>query len=1547
MVRGQSPQTVGTWAASGPVANGRAGAASAALDDGRTLIAGGTVAGTATASVVIYNPADNSFTSVGELTSARVGHSATLLEDGGVLIAGGAIAGAVSADLEVFNPADGTSALVGTMSSARAGHGAARLAEGTVLIVGGSDGTAALATAEVFDPDTSASTAVGSMAAARSGVSATRLIDNRVLVAGGYNGTTDLASAEIFNPFSQTFDAVPTTLSAARSGHSAILLPHNNSVLIAGGTSAGVAVVDSDLFLPAQFPDPYSYGMGQFGATGALTVARANAASGPAAEGFAFVVGGGSHDAERYRFATIKTDKDDYAPGEHAVITGSGWQSNEIVTLLFQEDPAVHADYVLQVQADINGSIYWDQWAPEDHDFGVRFYLMASGVSSRAQTTFTDGGFTIRASSGSTFTVSITTYLGTTNHCATTPPPPGTVGPNMFAVTSSSGPTVVMPNNSFAKFVVPVLSNENNTYSDPPTLAGNGGVIVSNVVNGAGTHRELCVRSTNNAAGQQTTLTINYVAPATATLNVIKHVVNDNGGTASANAWLLAVSSTDGGTGIGSAAGLESPGTTYTVQAGKTYNVNESGGPAGYAESKSADCTNLVPTGGNTYTCTITNDDIAPKLTVTKVVVNDHGGTKGVGDFPLFVDGSPVTSGVQGTFNAGTRTVSETGMTTYAATIGGDCAPDGTIALAPGDAKTCTITNDDIGPKLTVTKVVVNDNGGNKVVADFPLFVDGGSVVSGVQNTFSAGPHTVSETSLSTYASSFSGDCALDGTIALALGEVKSCTITNDDIAPKLTVTKVVVNDNGGEKVVADFPLFVDGNSVVSGAQNSFNAGPHTVTETSLASYAATFNGDCAPDGTITLALAEVKTCTITNDDIAPTLRVIKHVVNDNGGTATADNWTLSVTSSNGGAGTDSAPGAEAPGTPYTIEANKAYSVTESGGPPGYAASSSADCTIANAVLATNYTCTITNDDIAPTLTVIKNVVNDHGGTAVAAAWTLTVTSSNDGSGTGSAPGEGAPGTLYTIEANKAYAVSENGGPATGYAASLSADCTIANAVLATSYTCTITNDDIQPKLFVIKHVINDNGGTAVAGAFTMTVSGIDVAPSSFAGEESPGIEVGLDAGPYSVNETGLAGYARSDSADCSGSIAIGQTKTCTVTNDDIAPTVTVIKHVVNDHGGTASAGAWTLAVTSSNGGAGTGSGAGAEAPGTLYTIDANRSYAVNESGGPSGYAESKSADCTIANTVLATDYVCTITNDDIQPKLHVIKIVVNDNGGTAQAANFTLSVTGDDVSPQSFPGAGAPGTEVGLDAGTYSVDESGPSGYARSDSADCAGTIAIGQTKTCTITNDDIQPKLYVIKHVVNNNGGSAVASDFTMTVTGTNPSPASFSGAEAPGTLVGLDAGTYSVGESGPGLYARTDSGDCAGSIGIGQTKTCTVTNNDYYQFIGFFDPVENLPTLNGVNAGRAIPLKWELRSAAGALVRNLNTVTGITFSQIQCGSEYVEPVELPADDSGFSELRLTATGYHFNWKTEKSFANKCYEIRFTLDDDTVHKANFKFKK
>src|SRR5512132_4414177 len=89
VVRADSPQPIGTWAVSGNVGDGRSGAVSVALPDGRTLVMGGVlVDGTTTDSVLVYDPASGAAESAGRLLEARTNHAAVLLEDGRVLVSG-------------------------------------------------------------------------------------------------------------------------------------------------------------------------------------------------------------------------------------------------------------------------------------------------------------------------------------------------------------------------------------------------------------------------------------------------------------------------------------------------------------------------------------------------------------------------------------------------------------------------------------------------------------------------------------------------------------------------------------------------------------------------------------------------------------------------------------------------------------------------------------------------------------------------------------------------------------------------------------------------------------------------------------------------------------------------------------------------------------------------------------------------------------------------------------------------------------------------------------------------------------------------------------------------------------------------------------------------------------------------------------------------------------------------------------------------------------------------------------------------------------------
>ena len=189
----------------------------------------------------------------------------------------------------------------------------------------------------------------------------------------------------------------------------------------------------------------------------------------------------------------------------------------------------------------------------------------------------------------------------------------------------------------------------------------------------------------------------------------------------------------------------------------------------------------------------------------------------------------------------------------------------------------------------------------------------------------------------------------------------------------------------------------------------------------------------------------------------------------------------------------------------------------------------------------------------------------------------------------------------------------------------------------------------------------------------------------------------------------------------------------------------------------------------------------------------------------------------------------CTITNDD-KPKAQLIikKHVINDNDGTANASDFTMYVWGDYPSPSSFPGSET-GTSVTLYEGYYSVGEYGRSDYSQSNSADCSGYIRGGETKICTVTNDDLPPAhLTVIKHVINDNSGGNMAADFTIYVYGNNPSPSVFQGSET-GTDVKIGSGYYNVDESYYKEYNRSFSSDCSGYIYSGEARTCTITNDD----------------------------------------------------------------------------------------------------------------------
>ncbi len=418
---------------------------------------------------------------------------------------------------------------------------------------------------------------------------------------------------------------------------------------------------------------------------------------------------------------------------------------------------------------------------------------------------------------------------------------------------------------------------------------------------------------------------------------------------------------------------------------------------------------------------------------------------------------------------------------------------------------------------------------------------------------------------------------------------------------------------------------------------------------------------------------------------------------------------------------------------------------------------------------------------------------------------------------------------------------------------------------------CVITNTRKTGNLKVVKDVVNDNGGTKTYADFTFKTNSGDT-PRSFDATTSPDGEkvVSLPAGSsFAVSEVqaNAGGYATTYSGTCSGTIVEGQTKTCTITNNDQAGQLRVVKDVTNNNGGQATASDFTLSVNGQ-----------AKTQNQYFTADQG-SYTVTESG-PGGYVQTgitcvdDNSHQSVGHPVnlgLGQSVTCTVYNDDDSALLTVVKKVKNDNGGTKVAPDFTMYVSGNNVSDDEFPGD-ENGTTVTLNPGHYAVSEDGLAGYTGTSSEDCSGTIALGEHKYCTITNDDDAPVLVLVKKVLNYNGGTASESDWLLSAVG----PTSISGWG--GVISGSDfsAGSYTLSESdGPSGYTPS-TWTCIGglqegsviSLGLGETVACTIVNSDNPAKIKVTKEVVND---NGGKAGADDFTLW---------VGNTEVVSGVSY-------------------------------------------------------------------
>lgn len=172
---------------------------------------------------------------------------------------------------------------------------------------------------------------------------------------------------------------------------------------------------------------------------------------------------------------------------------------------------------------------------------------------------------------------------------------------------------------------------------------------------------------------------------------------------------------------------------------------------------------------------------------------------------------------------------------------------------------------------------------------------------------------------------------------------------------------------------------------------------------------------------------------------------------------------------------------------------------------------------------------------------------------------------------------------------------------------------------------------------------------------------------------------------------------------------------------------------------------------------------------------------------------------------------------------------VINDDGGTEAAGDWTVVISGANASPASFPGSTGGRLVTVLAGQVYSVGTLGPSGYGRTVAGDCTGPLASGAHGLCTITKDDLAAGVKV-KTVVTNGAFAGDPSHFLVAVDAT-PSPLSDAGSATGTTFTFWGNHTYSA-DIDPGTlgsYTVAKSGNCSGTAVNGFIASCTLTLTD----------------------------------------------------------------------------------------------------------------------
>ena len=264
--------------------------------------------------------------------------------------------------------------------------------------------------------------------------------------------------------------------------------------------------------------------------------------------------------------------------------------------------------------------------------------------------------------------------------------------------------------------------------------------------------------------------------------------------------------------------------------------------------------------------------------------------------------------------------------------------------------------------------------------------------------------------------------------------------------------------------------------------------------------------------------------------------------------------------------------------------------------------------------------------------------------------------------------------------------------------------------------------------------------------------------------------------------------------------------------------------------------------------------------------------------------------------------------------------VIAEATSAAGAIVNYALPATSDIVDGTGFAACVAtPGTQFPLGTSVVTCN-----------ATDNAGNIATSTTFN-VIVRDTTPPAIATHDAVL----ATATASSQAI-VAYTNPSA---------NDLVDGVLETTCAPPSGSTFHVGTTAVTCSVTDAAGNTATSTFDVIVSYAFTGFFRPVDNLPTLNVVKAGQAIPVKFSLGGNQGMAIFATGYPRAVMMS---CSGTVQDSIEETVTAGG-SSLQYDATSgqYIYVWKSDKSWAGSCRQLQLKFADGSTQAANFSFTR